>query len=212
MEPRRPSAPADHLSSRRNEMASLIERLASLRGALPMAHRLAGGAHHGAISAIAALAAYLPTRALGLQEGFWSAITAIAVVQTEFHATQTTARDQFFGAAIGGVTALAALLAFGPHQAMGSYLAVYAAAVVTAMAACWAVNVASASRLAGTTATIILLVPHAGPPWVMFGSRIGEVGWGVSVAVLTVWLAARIPTRYLPGPHTPADRDHASKP
>jgi hypothetical protein len=31
----------------------------------------------------------------------------------------------------------------------------------------------------------------------MFGSRIGEVGWGVSVAVVTVWLAARIPSRYL---------------
>src|SRR5271155_1849995 len=60
MEPRRPSAPADHFSSRRNEMASLIESLTSLRRALPMAHRLAGGAHHGAISALAALAAYLP--------------------------------------------------------------------------------------------------------------------------------------------------------
>jgi hypothetical protein len=54
-------------------------------------------------------------------------------------------------------------------------------------------------RTAGvrTTATIIVLVPHVGAPWVMFGSRIGEVGWGVSVAVVTVWLAARIPSRYL---------------
>ena len=110
------------------------------------------------------------------------------------------------------MTALGALLAFGPHQAMGSYLAVYAAAVVTAMAACWAVNVASASRLAGTTATIILLVPHAGSPWVMFGSRIGEVGWGVSVAVLTVWLAARFPARYWSGSRAPANHDRGSKP
>jgi uncharacterized membrane protein YccC len=150
------------------------------------------------ISALAALAAYLPTRALGLQEGFWSAMTAIAVVQTEFHATQSTARDQFFGAAIGGIVALCALLAFGPHPAVSLHLAVYAAAVAAAMAACWALNVASASRLAGTTATIILLVPHVGPPWVMFGSRIGEVGWGVSVAVVTVWLAARFPARHPP--------------
>jgi hypothetical protein len=50
-----------------------------------------------------------------------------------------------------------------------------------------------AHRLAGTTATIILLVPHVGSPWAMFESRIGEVGWGVSVAVVTVWLAARLP-------------------
>ena len=204
MEQRPPSAPSDHFNSQRDEMAALRERLMSFRKALPIAHRLAGGAHHGAVSAFAALAAYLPTRALGLQEGFWSAITAIAVVQTEFQATQTTARDQFFGAAIGGVTGLCALLAFGQPLAMGLHLAVYAAAVITAMAVAWAVNVASASRLAGTTATIIVLVPHVGPPWVMFGSRIGEVGWGVSVAIVTVWLAARIPTQYLPRRDAPA--------
>ncbi|MGB6308376.1 MAG: FUSC family protein [Steroidobacteraceae bacterium] len=167
----------------------------SARKALPIAHRLSGGARHGAISALAALIAYLPTRALGLQEGFWSAITAIAVVQMEFHATETTARDQFIGAGVGGVTALCALLAFGPHLSMALHLAVYGAAIIAAMAACWAINAATASRLSGTTATIILLVPHSGPPWAMFESRIGEVGWGVSVAVATVWLAARLLTR-----------------
>ncbi len=83
MEQRPPAAPSDHFNSQRDEMAALRERLMSFRKALPIAHRLAGGAHHGAISAFAALAAYLPTRALGLQEGFWSAITAIAVVQTD---------------------------------------------------------------------------------------------------------------------------------
>jgi uncharacterized membrane protein YccC len=158
----------------------------------PLVQRIAGGAHHGMISACAALMAYLPTRTLGLNEGFWSAITAIAVVQTEFRATRTTARDQFIGAAIGGITALCAFLAFGAQ------LLVYAAAVVVAMVACWALNVATASRLAGTTATIILLVPHVGSPWSMFGSRLAEVGWGVSVAVVTVWLAARLPARYWP--------------
>jgi hypothetical protein len=59
-------------------------------------------------------------------------------------------------------------------------------------------NLASASRLAGTTATIILLMPHVGSPWGMFGSRLVEVGWGVSVAVATVWVAARLPARYWP--------------
>jgi uncharacterized membrane protein YgaE (UPF0421/DUF939 family) len=192
MDPTRPSAPADHFSAERSELTDLGVRLLSLRRALPLLHRMAGGAHHGMISACAALIAYLPTRTFGLKEGFWSAITAIAVVQTEFRATQTTARDQFIGAAIGGITASCAFLAFGPH------LLVYAAAVVVAMLTCWTLNVASASRLAGTTATIILLVPHVGSPWSMFGSRVAEVGWGVSVAVVTVWLAARLPARYWP--------------
>jgi uncharacterized membrane protein YccC len=200
MTPVRPPAPADHFSSEQSRITDLSENLASLRKALPVAHRLAGGAHHGMISALAAIIAYVPTQALGLREGFWSAITAIGVVQTEFHATQTTARDQFFGAAMGGVTGLCALLAFGEH------LLVYAAAVVVSMAACWAANLASASRLAGITATIIVLVPHAGPPWGMFESRIVEVGWGVSVAVGIVWLAARFPLRYLQRKRKPNSR------
>src|SRR5580698_4500904 len=90
-------------------------RSPALRKTLPLLHRMAGGAHYGMISACAALIAYLPTRPLGLKEGFWSAMTAIAVVQTEFRATETTARDQFIGAAIGGVTALCAYVALGQH-------------------------------------------------------------------------------------------------
>jgi uncharacterized membrane protein YccC len=148
--------------------------------------RLAGGAHYGIISALAGILAYVPTRALGLNEGFWSAITAIGVVQSEFRATKTTARDQFLGAALGGVVALVTLLLLGQH------LLVYALAVLVAMITCSALNVASASRLAGVTATIILLVPHAGSPVTMFLSRVTEVGWGVLVAVSVVWLAARL--------------------
>ncbi|HTC51484.1 MAG TPA: FUSC family protein [Steroidobacteraceae bacterium] len=190
MDTTRSSAPADHFSPERAHLTELSLRLTSLQKALPLLHRMAGGMHHGLISACAAVIAYLPTQPLGLKEGYWSAMTAIAVVQTEFRATETTARDQFIGAAIGGITALCAYLAFGPH------LVVYAAAVVVAMLTCWALNVASASRLAGTTATIILLVPHTGSPAGMFGSRLAEVAWGVSVAVVTVWAAARLPARH----------------
>jgi uncharacterized membrane protein YccC len=157
--------------------------------------RLASGARHGLVSASAALMAYLPTRLFGLNEGFWSAITAISVVQSEFLATETTARDQFIGAAIGGIIGVCASLAFS-QQLLG-----YAAGIVVSMLTCSALNVASSSRLAGVTATIILLVPHTGSPTGMFGSRITEVGWGVCVAVATVWLAARLPAQYLGRSH-----------
>src|SRR5215467_58978 len=135
--------------------AELTARVTSLRKGMPLRARLVSGAHYGLISAVAGIIAYIPTRALGLNEGFWSAITAIGVVQAEFRATQTTARDQLLGAAIGGLAALATLVVFGQH------LAVYAAAVVVTMMVCWALNMASASRLAGVTTTIILLVPHS---------------------------------------------------
>lgn len=186
----RPHAPADHFNPDRAQLTDLDVSLVSLRSALPLLRRLAAGAHHGAISACAALLAFIPAHAIGLQESFWSAITAISVAQTEFRATQTTARDQFIGAAVGGLTGLCTFFVLGQN------LIVYALAVVLAMLACWALNVATASRLAGTTATIILLVPHTGSPASMFLSRISEVGWGVCVAVATVWLAARLPTTH----------------
>jgi uncharacterized membrane protein YccC len=183
-------APADHFNPERARLTDLNLVVASLRSALPLLRRLAAGAHHGAISACAAVLAFMPAHAIGLKESFWSAITAISVAQTEFRATQTTARDQFIGAAVGGLTGLCTFFA------LGQTLTVYALAVVLAMLACWALNVASASRLAGITATIILLVPHVGSPEGMFLSRIVEVGWGVCVAVAIVWLAGRLPAAH----------------
>jgi uncharacterized membrane protein YgaE (UPF0421/DUF939 family) len=187
----RSHAPADHFNPARARLTDLNASLVSLRSAQPLLGRLAAGAHHGAISACAALLAFLPAHAIGLKESFWSAITAISVAQTEFRATQTTARDQFIGAAVGGLTGLCAFFA------LGQSLIVYALAVVLAMLACWAMNVGSASRLSGTTATIILLVPHVGSPESMFLARIGEVGWGVCAAVTVVWLAGRLPAAHL---------------
>jgi uncharacterized membrane protein YgaE (UPF0421/DUF939 family) len=189
----RSHAPADHFNPARAQVSDLNARVVSLRGALPLLGRLAAGAHHGAISACAALLAFIPAHAIGLKESFWSAITAISVAQTEFRATQTTARDQFIGAAVGGLTGLCALFALGQN------LIVYAFAVVLAMLVCWVLNVGSASRLAGITATIILLVPHVGSPQGMFLARIAEVGWGVCVAVTIVWVAGRLPAGRRPG-------------
>ena len=155
----------------------------------PLRTRLKGGLLQGALSAFAAMVAYAPTLALGSKEGFWGSITAIAVVQTEIRAAETTARDQFTGAAVGGAVGLCLVLGLGQH------LWVYALAVVLSMAICWVFGVASASRLAGVTATIVLLVPHAGSIESMVVSRIAEITWGVCVAVGTVWVFVRVAAR-----------------
>lgn len=164
----------------------LRDQAARLHKRLPLRRRLTGGLAHGIMSSVAAVAAYLPTQMFGLQEGFWAAITAVAVAQTELGATRSTARDQFTGAAIGGLIGLAAYLTLGPS------VPTYAVGVVLAILVCWLVNVASACRLAGITDTIILLVPHLGPVERMAGSRVVEVGWGVCVALATVWLVTRV--------------------
>ena len=173
----------------RTRIGRLADQLARLQKRLPFGRRLTRGGAHGVMSALAATIAYLPTQALGLNEGFWAAITALAVAQTEFGAARSVARDQFVGAAIGGVIGLCIYLAAGPGQAS------YMAAVLLSILTCWLVNVASAARLAGITATIILLVPHLGTPQQMLASRVFEVGWGICAAIGTVWAVTRINRR-----------------
>ena len=173
----------------RTRIGRLADQLARLQKRLPFGRRITRGSAHGVMSAIAAFIAYLPTQALGLNEGFWAAITALAVAQTEFGAARSVARDQFVGAALGGVIGLCIYLAAGPG------IASYMAAVLLSILTCWLVNVASAARLAGITATIILLVPHLGTPQQMLLSRVFEVGWGICAAIGTVWAVTHINRR-----------------
>jgi len=173
----------------RTRIGRLAAQLTRLQKRLPFGRRLTRGSAHGVMSAISAIIAYLPTQALGLNEGFWAAITALAVAQTEFGAARSVARDQFVGAALGGVIGLCIYLAAGPG------LTSYMAAVLLSILTCWLVNVASAARLAGITATIILLVPHLGTPQRMLLSRVFEVGWGICAAIGTVWVVTRINSR-----------------
>jgi uncharacterized membrane protein YgaE (UPF0421/DUF939 family) len=133
------------------------------------------------MSATAAVIAYLPTKPLGLREGYWASITAIAIVQSEITASRSSARDQFAGAAVGGIIGGIIVTVAGQH------LLAYVVAVVISVLVCWLFNVNTAARLAGSTATIILLVPHQGATGWMMISRIAEVGWGVTVGLATVW-------------------------
>jgi uncharacterized membrane protein YgaE (UPF0421/DUF939 family) len=175
--------------SRQAPPAKWTARLTHFGEYLPPRSRLAGGLTQGLMSAGAAIIAYLPTKPLGLREGFWGSITAIAVVQAELSATQSSARDQFAGAAIGGIVSASVVTLAGEH------LASYALAVVLSVVACWLCKVSSAARLSGSTATIIMLVPHQGNIGWMMLSRLSEVGWGVAVGVGFVWLVNRAEQR-----------------
>jgi uncharacterized membrane protein YccC len=144
--------------------------------------RLALGLRHGLVSVAAAFCAYLPTHYIGLQQGFWSAITAISVAQMEFRDSKNMGRKQVTGAAAGGMAGLSLSLGFGDT------LPVYAAAILGSVLLCWVLNVADAAQLAAITSTIILLVPHAGSNEAMLVSRLSEVAWGVCVGISVAWL------------------------
>lgn len=162
-------------ASRLRRFTALAERAARRERLLA---RLRSGGLHAGISVTAAIIAYLPPSYLNLPEAFWASITALAVAQSELSAVHSTARDQFIGAAIGGVVGVivATLLGHG--------LLAYAIAVAIALLLAWLTNAATAARLAGITATIILLVPHQSSDTEMMLTRLGEVGWGITAALL----------------------------
>ena len=166
-------------------LARLGQQVKQACEALPFRSQSISGLTQGLLSVMAAFIAYLPTQAIGLQDSFWSAITAITVAQTEYQAMTTTARDQFTGAAIGGVVALACYFSIGPS------LWSYALAIVVSVLCSSLIGVQSARRLAAVTTTIILLVPHTGSPERMMVVRLTEVGWGITVAAAIVWAATR---------------------
>jgi uncharacterized membrane protein YgaE (UPF0421/DUF939 family) len=173
-------------SSESGKPAKWTVRLARLAERLPTRAKLTGGLAQGLMSATAAIIAYLPTKPLGLREGFWASITAIAVVQSELGATRSSARDQFAGAAIGGLFSAIIVTYEGQH------LGPYALAVVLSMLTCWLFNISSAARLAGSTATIVMLVPHQGTAEWMMLSRIAEVAWGVTAGIAIVWIVNKV--------------------
>lgn len=179
--------PAQHdrpaVQRREERRGAMGEFLAMLRS-MPLRERLGEGALMALQAVCGASLAYWIGRYLHTQQAFWAAMTAIAVVQHSYVDTQHLARDQFFGAMIGGVCGLLAALYGG-----GYYLA-YAAAIAVAMVVSWAINIGSAARLAAVTATIMLLVPSGGAPWQTMLLRLGEVTLGTLSALLVSRLIA----------------------
>ena len=144
------------------------------------------GARRGALLTLAAYLAYAPTHALGLRQGFWSAITAIAVLQTELSMVTNVARNQALGGLVGGGVALCMVLIYG--DALPAYLAT----ILIAALLCNLFNIDSAAQLSGITATIVMLVPHTGSAYLFLASRLGEVFWGICVGAGLAWLTAKL--------------------
>lgn len=176
----------------RAERKLVARSLLEMFKALPLRDRLAEGGLMALQAVGAATIAYLIGRTLHTKQAFWAAITAIAVSQHSYTDTQNLSRDQFIGAMVGGVCGLAGALLGSGH------LAAYAAAVAFAIVACWCVNVGSAARLGGITATIMLLAPGIGPPWDIAMIRLGEVTLGTLCALVVSWVIASV-ERHWPG-------------
>jgi uncharacterized membrane protein YccC len=171
-EPRRP------LVEHHRRLDLLTDELARLRQALPPRDRLIVGLVHALRAVLAASISYFIALELGLGQGFWAAITAIAVSQSSYAEVRSSSRDQFVGAMIGGLIGMGAAMLGHDH-----YLA-YVLAVIVGMMLCSAFNLGAAGRISGTTTTIIMLVPHSGAFWQFALFRWGEVTLGAAAALL----------------------------
>jgi len=136
---------------------------------------------NAARTAIAAVAAMLLARALRMPEFYWAPISAMVILLSTINPL-TLAWQRFAGTALGAV--LAALLAtcFQPNWM------VYGAGIFICGIACALLRIGSAYRFAAITLSIVLLIAHIRPPWIVALHRFIEVSLGIAVALLTTVL------------------------
>jgi hypothetical protein len=136
---------------------------------------------HAAKTALAAGLCWWIAARFGLHDGYWGAISAIIVLQSNMGATVTASRDRFLGTLIGTVLGFSFSL-FGvlPWN--------YILAVLAAVIVCGLLGLRSSSRLAGVTITIIMLVHASGPRWDLALVRVVEVVLGIVVALAVTTL------------------------
>ncbi len=122
---------------------------------------------HAAKTALAATLCWWLAGLFGMQDGYWGAISAIIVLQSNFGATITASRDRILGTVIGAIFGFAFSL-------FGSLPWNYILAVFAAVALCGALGLRSSSRLAGVTITIVMLVAKGGSHWTLALDRVGQ--------------------------------------
>lgn len=182
------------LSEHHLELDALAGEVQRLWKALPPRQRLVLGLAQALRAVLAASLGYFGARELGLQQGYWAAITAISVSQSSHVDVRNSSRDQFLGAMIGGLIGMA-VATLGHDR----YLA-YALAVTIGMVLCSAFNLGAAGRISGITTTIIMLVPQQGAFWQIALFRLGEVTLGAAAALLVSAASDALERRLLGAP------------
>lgn len=136
---------------------------------------------HAAKTALAAGLCWWLALHFGLHDGYWGAISAIIVLQSNFGATISASRDRLLGTLIG------AALGFS-FSLFGALPWNYILAVLTAVIVCGLLGLRSSSRLAGVTITIVMLVQQAGSRRSLALDRVTEVILGIVVALAVTTL------------------------
>lgn len=131
---------------------------------------------------VATVASLLLARSLNMPEFYWAPISTIVILLSTINPL-TLAWQRFVGTALGAF--LGALIAryFHPNWM------VYGAGIFVCGVLSSILRLGSAYRFAAIALTIVLLITHDRPPWVVATHRFVEVSLGIAVALLVtiVW-------------------------
>jgi uncharacterized membrane protein YgaE (UPF0421/DUF939 family) len=141
------------------------------------------GVQQGLRTALAAGLSFWLTQLLHLPAGYWAAISAIVVMQSEVGATVVASRDRLAGSAMGAFVGWLTAMVWRHN------LVAFSLAVFLVMVLCSLLRYKNAGRLGGVTVAIIVLIPHAGAVWRVAVERFLEVAFGIciSLAVALAW-------------------------
>lgn len=135
---------------------------------------------------IAAVIAMWLGRLLKMPEYYWAPISAIVIIQSTIP-PRTLGWQRFVGTALGAVLGAAMATFFRPS------VPVYALGIFLCGLLSWLLDVGGAYRFAAITLSIVLLISHVSPPWIVGWHRFLEVSLGIAVAlaVTLVWPSAK---------------------
>ncbi|HWW16129.1 MAG TPA: FUSC family protein [Candidatus Dormibacteraeota bacterium] len=131
---------------------------------------------------LAAVVSLLLARLLKLPEFYWAPISAIVIIESTID-PRTLAWQRFAGTALGAVMG-AVIATFFSSSAL-----VYAVAVFLCGILCALLRFRGAYRFTAITLSIILLIAHTRPAWIVASHRFVEVSVGIAVALVVseVW-------------------------
>ncbi len=137
---------------------------------------------HSARTATAAVLSLMLARALKMPESYWAPISTIVILLSVTD-PMTLAWQRFAGTALGAI--VGALIATFMHV---NWM-VYGAGILVCGILSALLRLGGAYRFVAITLTIVLLVAHAAPPWVVAYHRFVEVSLGIAVALVVtkVW-------------------------
>ena len=129
-------------------------------------------------TAVAGILSLGLSRIIHLAEGYWAAISAIIVMQSNVGAAVNAAWSRLAGTAIGAAIAAIIVLFWN------SNVVSFGIAVTLTVLICVSLGLMESYRLAAVTVAIVMLVANQGSPVVLALHRFLEVSLGIIVALL----------------------------